>query len=124
MSQVGSFEGPAIKPASMPTCPPKHVPYAGSKRLFDLIMATLSLIILLPVFLIIALLVKLTSRGPVFYIGERVGLGGKRIKFIKFRTMVIDADEKLKDLQVHNEKDGPIFKMKNDPRIGAILTEI
>lgn len=101
----------------MPSCVPKPVPYAASKRAFDIVVSALSLLLLSPLFLIIAILVKVTSKGPVFYICNRVGLGGKPIKFIKFRTMVADADAKLKDLQAHNEKDGPIFKMKNDPRI-------
>ena len=101
----------------MPSCLPKSVPYATSKRIFDLVVGSLSLIVLSPLFVIIAVLVKVTSRGPVFYASDRVGLGGKPIKFIKFRTMVADADSKLKELQAHNEKDGPIFKMKNDPRI-------
>lgn len=104
----------------MPSCLPKPVPYAVSKRVFDLIVASLLLLVLAPLFLLITLLVKLTSRGPVFYVSERVGLGGKTIQFIKFRTMVEDADAKLKELVAQNEKDGPIFKIKNDPRVTPV----
>lgn len=99
---------------------PKAVPYAFWKRLLDIIAASLLLLVLLPLYLLIALAVKLTSRGPVFYRSERVGLGGKSIEFVKFRTMCVNADEKLAELQEQNEKDGPIFKMKRDPRITPV----
>lgn len=117
MSHVGSLEGSVIESRSMPNCLPKPVPYALSKRIFDLVAAILFLALLTPFFIVIGLLVKLTSKGPILYIGERIGHCGKPIKFIKFRTMVADADAKLKDLHAMNEKDGPIFKMRNDPRI-------
>lgn len=120
MSHAGSLEGSAVESRSMPSCLPKPVPYAVSKRVFDLIVASLLLLVLAPLFLLITLLVKLTSRGPVFYVSERVGLGGKTIQFIKFRTMVEDADAKLKELVAQNEKDGPIFKIKNDPRVTPV----
>lgn len=99
---------------------PKTVSYAFWKRLLDVLASAILLILLLPIFLLIALAVKLTSKGPVFYKSDRLGLGGKGIEFVKFRTMCIDADEKLAKLMEKNEKDGPIFKIRNDPRITPV----
>ncbi|MFA5339253.1 MAG: sugar transferase [Candidatus Omnitrophota bacterium] len=90
------------------------------KRAFDIVVSGLALIILLPVFLGIALAIKATSSGPVFFKQKRCGLNGRRFIFYKFRTMVSDAEEKLAELQKYNEMGGPVFKMQNDPRITAI----
>jgi lipopolysaccharide/colanic/teichoic acid biosynthesis glycosyltransferase len=103
---------------------PRRVSYAFAKRFLDIIFASVFLAIFALPLLLVALLVKLTSRGPAFYVSERVGLGGQRFKFYKFRTMRVDAEEQLHELLAHNEKDGPIFKMEQDPRvtpIGAFL---
>ena len=87
------------------------------KRLFDVTLSLLGLIALAPVFLVIAVLVKTTSKGPVFYAQKRVGKGGRVFDFYKFRSMVINADEIKQKLMAQNEATGPIFKMKHDPRI-------
>jgi exopolysaccharide biosynthesis polyprenyl glycosylphosphotransferase len=87
------------------------------KRIFDLTVSFLGLILLAPVFIVIAILVKLDSSGPVFYAAKRYGCGGKIFKMWKFRSMVVGADKKRKELQSKNEVDGPIFKIKQDPRI-------
>lgn len=90
------------------------------KRVFDFTVALIVLIILSPVMLIIALLVKFTSPGPIFFYQERVGKWGKSFDCFKFRSMYIDAEERKKELMKQNEADGPVFKMKNDPRITPI----
>ena len=90
------------------------------KRFFDFIVSLTALIILSPVFLIVALLIKLDSPGPIFYASRRYGKRGRKFDMYKFRSMIIDADEKIKDIMHKNESDGPIFKMKNDPRITKI----
>ncbi len=87
------------------------------KRIIDLIGAVLLLIFLLPLLLIVAILIKLDSEGPVFFVQERVGYNKRRFGMIKFRTMVEDAEDRLKDIEHLNEKEGPIFKIRNDPRI-------
>jgi lipopolysaccharide/colanic/teichoic acid biosynthesis glycosyltransferase len=77
-----------------------------------------------PLLLLIAALVKLTSKGPVFFVQWRIGLNGRRFRFPKFRSMVQDAEARLSEVMQHNEMDGPVFKMKRDPRItrlGAFL---
>ena len=75
------------------------------------------LLLLSPVFLIIMMLIKLTSKGPIFFKQKRLGFNGREFDCYKFRTMVIDAEDKLKELETLNEADGPAFKIKKDPRI-------
>lgn len=88
-----------------------------TKRAIDVIGAALGMIVLSPLFLVLAAGVKLTSRGPVFYRRPRIGKDGEPFTFVKFRTMYIKSDEAKQALLPLNEVDGPIFKIKNDPRI-------
>lgn len=90
------------------------------KRAIDLIFSGLAIIILFPLMLIAGILIKVTSRGPVFYIQKRLGLNGRKFDLYKFRTMYKDADKKLSELKELNEVDGPVFKIKKDPRITPI----
>jgi lipopolysaccharide/colanic/teichoic acid biosynthesis glycosyltransferase len=87
------------------------------KRLMDIAGAIVGLCLLSPLFLVVALLIKLTSKGPVFFSQWRTGHGGRRIRMYKFRSMVVDAEAKKALLLKLNEQDGPAFKMKNDPRV-------
>ncbi len=92
-----------------------------TKRIFDICFATLFLIFTSPVYLAIAIAIRLDSPGPVFYQQTRIGLRGKSFKVWKFRTMRTDADKMQKELEALNEvKDGIIFKIKDDPRITRI----
>lgn len=86
------------------------------KRVFDFAMAFILIILLSPLFLVLALLIKLTSRGPVFFRQVRCGLGGRKFTLVKFRSMHADADKRRRDVEPLNEVDGPVFKIKNDPR--------
>jgi exopolysaccharide biosynthesis polyprenyl glycosylphosphotransferase len=90
------------------------------KRLCDLAAASAGLVLVLPAMFVIALLIKLDSPGPVFYISERIGRRGRTFSCLKFRTMVINADKLKHSLEAQNERDGPLFKMRNDPRITRI----
>ena len=91
------------------------------KRFFDLLLTSLAIIILSPLFIVIALLIKLTSPGPVFFTQLRVGKYGRTFRFYKFRSMYIDAEKRKQELLKHNQStDGVIFKMKDDPRITPI----
>ena len=94
--------------------------YRAIKRLFDLSIAGLALLILSPFLLIVALLVKLTSSGPIFYPWHVVGRHGRPFRGFKFRTMVQNADELKTQLLRENEMNGPVFKMKDDPRITPV----
>ncbi len=92
----------------------------AAKRIFDLTFSLIFLILFSPVFLFIAAAIKMTSTGPVLFRQERCGLNGRRFMFYKFRTMVDRAEEKLGDLLGCNEMGGPVFKMKNDPRMTPV----
>jgi exopolysaccharide biosynthesis polyprenyl glycosylphosphotransferase len=86
------------------------------KRGLDFIMGLVALVVLSPLLLILAVLVKLTSRGPIFFSQTRCGLGGRKFTLYKFRSMRADADLLREELAALNEVDGPVFKIKNDPR--------
>lgn len=90
------------------------------KRVADIIISGLGIIVLSPLFLMVAILIKLTSGGRVFYLQKRVGLNGRRFILYKFRTMYKDSNLKLSELAEKNEMRGPVFKMKNDPRITPV----
>ncbi len=86
----------------------------------DLAVALVFLVICGPLFALVAIAIKLDSTGPVFFIQERVGLSKRRFRMIKFRTMSMDAEARMKDIEHLNEKTGPIFKIRNDPRITRV----
>jgi exopolysaccharide biosynthesis polyprenyl glycosylphosphotransferase len=90
------------------------------KRLLDCFASATGLTLLSPLLLVIAVLVKLDSRGPVFYRSQRVGKKGRIFSCYKFRTMVTDAEELKAKLQHLNERDGILFKIQNDPRITRV----
>ena len=91
-----------------------------AKRVMDSVFSFLALLFLSPVFLIIALAIKLDSKGPVLFSQKRVGLRGRRFMVYKFRTMVTNAEELKSELVELNEVDGPVFKIANDPRITRV----
>src|SRR5206468_3022366 len=91
-----------------------------SKRAIDVFSAAIALVLLLPVLAIVSILIKLTSPGPVFFAQARAGRGGRPFRMYKFRTMVVNAEKLKSELVLHNEQDGPAFKIKNDPRITPV----
>jgi exopolysaccharide biosynthesis polyprenyl glycosylphosphotransferase len=90
------------------------------KRGLDCTLSLLALVALAPVLLLTAILIKLTSPGPVFFVQRRVGLSKRTFAIYKFRTMVVDAEDKLREIEHLNEISGPVFKIKNDPRLTPI----
>jgi putative colanic acid biosynthesis UDP-glucose lipid carrier transferase len=96
------------------------IPWRFVKRGFDLLFASLFLLIFSPLLLLIALLVLISSGWPIFYSQTRVGLNGKTFKFYKFRSMIKDADKKLSEVENVHKHDHVIFKSKADPRITPI----
>ena len=94
--------------------------YEKIKRFFDICLSSAALVVLSPLLLVIAILIYLEDKGPVIYSQTRIGKDGRAFKLYKFRSMCVDADEKLKDLQELNERDGPVFKIKNDPRVTKV----
>jgi exopolysaccharide biosynthesis polyprenyl glycosylphosphotransferase len=101
-----------------------NIPYKAYalaiKKIMDINVSLIMIILLSPVFLAIAILIKLTSPGPLVYKQIRVGLRGRQFNLYKFRTMVTNADVLKKDLEAMNEVDGPVFKIKDDPRVTKI----
>lgn len=94
--------------------------YHGMKRLFDIVAAICGIVILSPLMIIIAVLIKGEDHGPIFYKQVRVGKNGKTFKMYKFRSMFVNADKMLDKLKEQNDVDGPMFKMKDDPRVTKI----
>jgi exopolysaccharide biosynthesis polyprenyl glycosylphosphotransferase len=90
------------------------------KRGFDLVVSSVVLVVGLPLWIAIALAVKLSSPGPVFYRDRRVGLGEREFDMLKFRTMVADAAEQQRELERANEVGGALFKIRDDPRITSV----
>ena len=90
------------------------------KRLLDVTVAASTLLLAAPLFALLAILIKLDSPGPVFYASDRVGRKGNRFKCYKLRTMVVDADLQKHKLRGANERQGPFFKLTNDPRVTRI----
>jgi exopolysaccharide biosynthesis polyprenyl glycosylphosphotransferase len=91
-----------------------------AKRIFDFMTAVLLLLITGPALVLVALLIKLQSKGPIFFVQERVGLNKRRFKMLKFRTMQRDAESRMSEIEHLNEKTGPIFKIRNDPRVTSV----
>ena len=93
----------------------------GLKRFFDIVLSLLALIVLMPFFVILAIIIKITSPGPIFFVQTRVGYFGRHFRFYKFRSMYQDAEQRKQALLAQNQSaDGVIFKMKHDPRITPI----
>lgn len=90
------------------------------KRAVDIVISLVGLILLSPLFIIISLVIKLTSSGPIFYRWKVMGLNKKPITSYKFRTMIVNADELKPRLQANNEMRGPVFKMRRDPRVTRV----
>jgi len=91
-----------------------------AKRALDLVLVGLGVVAIAPVFGVIALAIKIDSRGPVFYRQTRVGKDGRHFSMLKFRSMCVDAERRLEALRTHNEATGPLFKMRRDPRVTAV----
>lgn len=95
--------------------------YRVIKRAFDFVVALIASVITIPVFLLIAIAIKVDSRGPVFFVHHRVGKDGKPLSLLKFRTMVVGAEEMIKNFNPEQEKEWQEnFKLENDPRITRI----
>lgn len=91
-----------------------------TKRILDFSLALMMLIIASPVMILVAILIKLTSPGPVLFTQSRIGHNKRKFVIYKFRTMVADAEKKMEHIEHLNEVSGPVFKMKNDPRITPV----
>lgn len=95
--------------------------YLILKRFIDIVGAIVGIIVLSPILIIVAILIKIEdSKGSIFFSQKRVGQNGKEFKMYKFRSMVHNAEELKENLLKQNERSGPMFKMKNDPRVTKV----
>jgi exopolysaccharide biosynthesis polyprenyl glycosylphosphotransferase len=92
----------------------------GGKRLLDIVVASLLLVLFAPLFILIAIAIRIDSAGPIIYRQTRLGKDGKPFTFLKFRGMVADAEMQRAKLEALNEVSGPIFKIRNDPRVTRV----
>lgn len=91
------------------------------KRVFDIIFSFIGIVLLIPLYIVLGIIIKMDTKGPVFVKLERMGAKNKHFKLYKFRSMIDGADKMKKDLMQYNERnDGPLFKMKNDPRVTRV----
>jgi exopolysaccharide biosynthesis polyprenyl glycosylphosphotransferase len=101
-----------------------NIPYnsfaLAIKKIMDISISIALIICLSPILLIISLLIKASSKGPVIFRQARVGLRGRQFSLFKFRTMIVNAETLKKQLEANNEADGPVFKIKDDPRVTKI----
>lgn len=97
-----------------------NILYEVIKRIIDIVASFTGLILLSPLILIVSMLIKLESKGEVIFKQKRVGLNGKEFYMYKFRSMVINAEELKEQLESQNEMSGPMFKIKDDPRITKV----
>jgi exopolysaccharide biosynthesis polyprenyl glycosylphosphotransferase len=114
IQQVGNMTALSLKPVHLTGA------QAAAKRTLDLVVGTLLLIVSLPLWAVIAVAIKVDSRGPIFYRQMRSGRYGRTFMILKFRTMVADAESRRQDLLHMNEATGPLFKLRNDPRITRV----
>ncbi len=107
---------------------PKRSPMAArGKRAFDLIVATLTILAVAPVLVVVAAAIKANDRGPVLFKQQRIGRNGVPFEMLKFRSMVINAEDLKAELATSSERSGPLFKLSNDPRvtpIGRVIREL
>jgi exopolysaccharide biosynthesis polyprenyl glycosylphosphotransferase len=90
------------------------------KTMADIYLSLMAIILLSPLIIVIATVIKIGSKGPVFFKQERIGLRGRKFRLYKFRTMVFDAEKQFINMKAMNEADGPVFKIKYDPRITRV----
>jgi exopolysaccharide biosynthesis polyprenyl glycosylphosphotransferase len=112
--QLDDFDGSGVLTFS---ATPTDTTALAVKRMMDVVLSGLALLALTPVFIGVAAVVKYQDRGPVLFAQERSGLYGRRFKMLKFRSMVIDAEARRRELEHMNEMSGPVFKIAADPRI-------
>ncbi|MGE5627292.1 MAG: sugar transferase [Solirubrobacterales bacterium] len=98
----------------------KGLGYFIVKRIMDVCFSLFSIIVFSPLLIIISILIKLDSQGPIIFKQKRVGLNGKCFQMYKFRTMCVNAEDQLENIRGFNEMSGPMFKMRNDPRVTKV----
>jgi exopolysaccharide biosynthesis polyprenyl glycosylphosphotransferase len=121
-TKIARLKGEMVEDFSLMTmnCGPQDGWQHLAKQITDIILASTLILLTLPLMLFVAVAIKLTSPGPVFFLQKRVGQNKRQFRLCKFRTMMIGAENMQSELEDRNEMDGPVFKMKNDPRVTKI----
>ncbi|MDZ7724661.1 MAG: sugar transferase [candidate division KSB1 bacterium] len=119
-NQTDAFDLDGLPIMTLYTGSMRQMKYLWLKRLIDVAIASVLLIVCLPIFMLIFVAVKLDSRGPVLFEQKRMGYNRRKFSMLKFRTMVPGAEDMLTELEHLNETDGPVFKIKDDPRITRV----
>src|SRR5437773_123033 len=94
--------------------------YATAKRVMDVLVSVPALVAIIPLWVVIAVAIKLDSPGPVLFVQERVGFSGKHFRCFKFRTMQIDAETRRAEMRRRGEVEGPVYKLRQDPRVTRV----
>ena len=94
--------------------------YEAAKRVMDIILSFIGLVLLSPILLLVSLFIKIDSKGPIFFKQKRIGINGTEFEMFKFRSMVVNAEELKAKLEEKNEMSGPMFKIADDPRITKV----
>ena len=94
--------------------------YEAAKRVMDIILSFIGLVLLSPILLLVSLFIKIDSKGPIFFKQKRIGINGTEFEMFKFRSMVVNAEELKARLEEKNEMSGPMFKIADDPRITKV----
>ncbi len=119
-AKTSAFDLDGIPVMTIYTGSNNQMEYLWIKRVLDVVISSLMMVLAAPMFAVIPLLLKVTSKGPVFFSQERIGYNKRRFKMLKFRTMVENAEMLQSELEHLNEADGPAFKINNDPRITSV----
>lgn len=118
--EAGSYDSPDPEAIHAAARLRTRYGFRFAKRAFDIAFSVIVFALLWWLFVIVAIAIKLDSPGPVFFNQERVGKDGRTFRMYKFRSMYTDAEDRLAELQQFNEKDGPVFKIKEDPRVTRV----
>lgn len=94
--------------------------YEAAKRVMDIVLSFIGLVLLSPILLLVSLFIKIDSKGPIFFKQKRIGINGTEFEMFKFRSMVVNAEELKAKLEEKNEMSGPMFKIADDPRITKV----
>ena len=94
--------------------------YEAAKRVMDIVLSFIGLVLLSPILLLVSLFIKIDSKGPIFFKQKRIGINGTEFEMFKFRSMVVNAEELKARLEEKNEMSGPMFKIADDPRITKV----
>jgi lipopolysaccharide/colanic/teichoic acid biosynthesis glycosyltransferase len=96
------------------------VSYPTAKRVMDVVVSALVLVAVIPLWVVVAVAIRLDSPGPVLFVQERIGFKGKRFRCFKFRTMQVDAEARLAEMRRRGEVEGPVYKLRRDPRVTRV----